>query len=81
MSRRTTGNTLLVIAALLYSVRYVAAAIFGSGVTSWNKSLFNSMLSSVGSELVTLSAIALVAGISFLVWAELETLWKSEAGK
>ena len=81
MSRRTTGNTLLVIAALMYSVRYVAAAIFGSGVTSWNERLFNSMLSSVGSELVTLSVIALVAGIVFLVWAELEFLKKPEPGK
>jgi hypothetical protein len=81
MSRRTTGNTLLVIAALLYSVRHVAAAIFGSGVTSWNERLFNSMLSSVGSELVTLSAFALVAGILFLVWAELESWGKPEAGK
>lgn len=81
MSRRTTGNTLLVIAALLYSVRYVAAAIFGSGVTSWNERLFNSMLSSVGSELVTISAITLVSGIVFLVWAELEFLKKPEPGK
>jgi len=81
MSRRTTGNALLVIAALLYSMRYLSAAIFGSGVASWNKQIFNSMLSSVGSELVTLSTIALIAGILFLVWAELEALGKSKAGK
>jgi len=62
-------------------MRYLSAAIFGSGVASWNKQIFNSMLSSVGSELVTLSTISLIAGIAFLVWAELETVWKAKAGK
>ncbi|WP_139209433.1 hypothetical protein [Paenibacillus sp. OK003] len=48
MSRRTTGTLLLVIAALLYSVRYLSAAIFGSGVTSWDSDLFQGMLNYIG---------------------------------
>jgi hypothetical protein len=32
------------IAALLYSVQYMSAAIFGSGVSSWNPDVFPNML-------------------------------------
>ena len=71
MSKRSTGVVFCLIAALLYSTRYIAAAIFGSGVSTWNSELFNSMLEYVGGELVTLSIISLVVGIVYLIWAEL----------
>jgi hypothetical protein len=76
MPRRTTGTLLLGISALLYSTRYLSAAIFGSSLTTWNAKLFNAMLQSVGTELVTLSLIALIAGLAYLVWAEIEA-WRS----
>ncbi len=76
MSRRTTGTVLLGISALLYSTRYLSAAIFGSSLTTWNAKLFNAMLQSVGTELVTLSLIALIAGLAYLAWAEVEA-WLS----
>lgn len=85
MTRRTTGNVLLLISALLYSTRYLCAAIFGSSLTSWSTDLFNAMLTSVGGQFVTLSIIALVAGIGYLVWAEFEAIqhskkWMEESG-
>ncbi|WP_315795003.1 hypothetical protein [Paenibacillus sp. BIC5C1] len=72
MSRRTTGTLLLVIAALLYSVRYLSAAIFGSGVTSWDSDLFQGMLNYIGTAPRNWSVGALILGLFYLVWAEYE---------
>ena len=72
MNKRGTGVAFCFIATMLFASRYIAAAIFGSGVTSWEKSLFNGMLEYVGSPLLILSAISLIAGIGYLVWAEKE---------
>ncbi|MEC0126570.1 hypothetical protein [Paenibacillus pabuli] len=72
MSRRTTGTLLLVIAAFLYGVRYVSAAIFGSGVTSWDSDLFQGMLNYVGTAPQSWSIAALILGLFYLVWAEYE---------
>lgn len=72
MSRRTTGTMLLFISALLYATRYLSAAIFGSGISSWSRELFQAMLINVGRELVIFSAISLIAGLAYLIWAEVE---------
>ncbi|WP_181393261.1 MULTISPECIES: hypothetical protein [Paenibacillus] len=74
MSRRTTGTLLLVIAALLYSVRYLSAAIFGSGVTSWDSDLFQGMLNYIGTAPQSWSIAALILGLFYLVWAEYEAI-------
>jgi hypothetical protein len=79
MTRRTTGTLLLFSAALLHSTRYLAAAIFGSSLTNWSADLFNAMLEYVGTGLVTWSVIALVTGLIYLAWAELETFLHSKA--
>ncbi|WP_177185644.1 MULTISPECIES: hypothetical protein [Paenibacillus] len=74
MSRRTTGTLLLVIAAFLYGVRYLSAAIFGSGVTSWNSDLFQGMLNYIGTAPQSWSIAALILGLFYLVWAEYEAI-------
>lgn len=73
MHRRTVGVILLCISAFLYGVRYLSAAIFGSGVSSWNSQLFNAMLEYVGDGPLIMSWIALIAGIGYLIFAEFET--------
>ncbi len=77
MSRRTTGTALLSISAILYATRYLSAAIFGSSIQNWNQNLFNAMLEYVGQGPVIWSIIALIAGIIYLVWAEVEAFLKS----
>lgn len=72
MSRRTTGTLLLVIAAFLYGVRYLTAAIFGSGVASWSSDLFQEMLNYVGTAPRNWSMVALILGLFYLIWAEYE---------
>jgi len=70
MNRRSAGVAFCAISAFLFSSRYFAAAIFGSGVKSWSAALFRNMLSYVGDTLTVLSVIALIAGIVYLVAAE-----------
>lgn len=70
MSRRSAGISFCFIATILFCTRYIAAAIFGSGVSSWDANLFSHMLSYMGFMPLALSVISLVVGISYLVVAE-----------
>lgn len=70
MSRRAAGIGFCSIAAFLYAARYISAAIFGSGVQSWNSDIFSELLRYVGNSLTILSVIALIAGIFYLILAE-----------
>ena len=81
MSHRLTGTLLIVVAAILYVARYLSAAIIGSSLTNWNADLFNAMLQFVGRGPVTWSLIALVAGILYLVCAEVEAWRSGDPGK
>jgi len=73
MSKRATGIVFICIAAFLYGVRYLSAAIFGSNLPSWNKQMFQEMLESVGNGPLVLSVIALVIGVVYLLFAEFGT--------
>ena len=77
MKRRTAGIGLIFTAAMLYASRFITAALFGSGAMSWNKDFFRSLLQYTDQGLTTVSIIALVAGLIYLVWAEIETAKKS----
>lgn len=70
MGERGVGSIFCLIAAILFSTRYISAAIFMSGVDSWNEELFAVGLEYVGSPLKTLSIFSFIIGISYLVWAE-----------
>lgn len=71
MSRRAAGIVFVSCAALLEAGRYLAAAVFGSNVSSWNADLFQAMLQYVGSGLVVWSRALLIVGIVYLAWAEM----------
>ena len=70
MDKRGTGTVFCLIAAILFSTRYIAAAIFMSGVSSWDSGLFSSGLEYVGTPLLWGSIISLIIGVSYLLWAE-----------
>ena len=72
MSKRGTGVAFIAIAAFLFSAKYISAAIFGSGVLSWDKELFNAILSYVGSPLSVGSIFALIIGVAYITWGEYE---------
>lgn len=79
MNRRGAGVAFCVLAGVLYAMRYIAAAIFGSGISSWSQELFNAMYDYVGPGLTTFSIVSLVAGILYLLASEWETI-KKKAG-
>lgn len=70
MTRRTVGVSFCGIAAFLYAARYVSAAIFGSSLASKSAPLFASMYQYIGAGLTIAAVIALLAGVGYLVWAE-----------
>lgn len=72
MAKRGAGIAFIAISALLISVKYISAAIFGSGVASWDKGLFDAMLSYVGITLNIFSLLSLLVGVSYIAWGEYE---------
>ena len=70
MNRRGVGAIFCLISAILFSARYMTAAMFMSGVVSWDESLFAGGLEYVGSPLLVLSIISLIVGIVYLLWEE-----------
>lgn len=78
MSRRATGAVFIAISAFLYGIRYIAAALFGSTTTNWNEEMFNILLTSVGTRFNSFSLLALLVGIAYLIWAEIEEYIKKK---
>ena len=74
MSRRCAGVGLIGVAAVLYVTRYLAAALYSIGQrSSWSSEMFDAMVEYVGPRLWTWAVVALVAGVAYMVWAELTT--------
>lgn len=67
MNNKGVGSIFCLIAAILLGVRYVAAAVFMSGVSSWSAELFASGLAYIGPVPLIAAAVALVIGLCFLV--------------
>ena len=58
------GATLFGVAAFLYAMRYIAAALFmGPGLSNWDYSLFEAAYGYVGDGLTNWAVAALVAGL------------------
>ncbi|MFW6029883.1 MAG: hypothetical protein ACOCRO_06470 [Halanaerobiales bacterium] len=72
MNKKGAGVMLCLISSLLFISRYVSAAIFGSGISTWSSDLYNAMVKYVGPDLLYASSVALIIGIIYLLWAELE---------
>ena len=51
---------------LMTAARYLSAAVFMSGATSWDSDLFRAGLSYTGSSLQVAAVLALVVGVIFL---------------
>lgn len=78
MSRRVVGIGLIVISVFLYGIRYLSAALLGSSMPNWSQSTFQSLLHTVGYGPSKLSVIALIVGILYLIWAEIDEFIKNK---
>lgn len=74
MSRRTTGVAFCAIAAVLFGVRYLVAGliIVAQHPGTMDSGMFAFALSYAGTPLLTMSILSLIAGIAYLVWAEVD---------
>lgn len=66
MNNKGIGTIFCLISAMLMCTRYITAAIFMSGVSSWDSDLFSDALEFIGSPLKIASVVALITGIIFL---------------
>ena len=66
MNNKGVGATFCLIASILMSARYLAAAIFMSSIKSWDSTLFQNGLEYVGSPLKVAAIVSLVVGVCFL---------------
>jgi|LAHU01.1.fsa_nt_gb hypothetical protein len=66
MNNKGIGTIFCLISAILTSARYLAAATFMSGVSSWDSELFSIGLGYIGAPLKIISIIALLVGVVFL---------------
>lgn len=66
MENKIVGAIFCFMSAVLISAQYISAAIFMSGVASWNAILFAAGLEYVGPFLAIVAGIAFIIGILFL---------------
>ena len=78
MSKRITGALLCVGAAILYAARSVAGAIYHPDLLSEYQ--YRQGLYYAGKAIWPLFALFLIAGIAYLVWAEVEA-WREKHPK
>ncbi len=72
MGKRWTGTVFCLTAVILFSARYITAAIFMSNITSWDSELFSAGLEYQGLGLLIAAIVSLIVGIIYIVWAEKE---------
>ena len=78
MNNTGIGVIFCLIAAILTAVRYIAAALFMSNVSTWSAELFQSGLDYVGTPLKTAAIVSLIAGIVFLAFGVFQDLRKAK---
>ncbi len=76
MTRQLVGAVFLAVAAILYAARHVGAMVYNANKTGDMNEAYESALRVGGAELLTLSVIALVVGLAYLLWGEYES-WAS----
>jgi hypothetical protein len=73
VARQLVGAVFLAVAAILYAARHVGAMVYVANKTGEMSEAYRSALRVGGAELLTLSVIALVAGLAYLLWGEYES--------
>ena len=66
MNNKGVGAVFCLISALLMAARYLSAAIFMSGISTWSSEMFQTSLEYIGPALPTAAIAALIVGAVFL---------------
>lgn len=81
MNNKGVGSIFCLISALLMCARYLSAAIFMNGGSTWDSELFAAGLEYVGSPLRIACIISLVVGILFLAYGIYQDIKKDKSTK
>ena len=80
MTRQLVGAVFLAVAAIPYAARHIGAMVYIADKTGDMNEAHRFALRVGGSELLTLSVIALVIGLAYLLWGEYESReWRRES--
>ena len=71
------GAVFCLISAILISAKYISAAIFMSGVNTWDATLFAAGLGYVG-PFLSIASVALIVGLLFLGYGVYEEIGKNK---
>lgn len=77
VKKRVEGLVFIIIAAILYSTRYICAAIYMSDISAigyYGDGAIRNGLKFVGNEPLILSAISLAIGVIYLIYAEVSEI-------
>ena len=66
MNNKGVGAVFCLIASILMAARYVTAAIFMSGISTWSSEMFQTSLDYIGPALPIAAIAALIVGVVFL---------------
>ena len=66
MNNKGVGAVFCLISAILMAARYLSAAIFMSGISTWNSEMFQTSLEYIGPALPIAAIAALIIGVIFL---------------
>lgn len=77
MNNKGIGTVFCFISAILISAKYISAAVFMNGGTTWDATLFAAGLEYVGPVLSIASIAALIVGILFLGYGIYEDVKKN----
>jgi hypothetical protein len=72
VTRQLVGAMFLAIAAALYGVRHLGAAIISANKTGNLSEQYRLAFDAVGGELSVLAIIAALVGVAYLAWGEYE---------
>lgn len=73
MKKQILGSIFLLIASILYSAKYISAAISGVNSTMWGEEEFSQFLSFVPLPLNIAILTSLVIGLTYFVWGILDS--------
>jgi hypothetical protein len=73
VTRQLVGAVFLAVAAILYAARHLGAMVYIANKTGDMNEAYRFALRVGGSELLSLSTIALVVGLAYLLWGEYES--------
>lgn len=69
---KIVGAILCLCAAILFSARYISAAVYMSGVSAVGNGFFQDGLNYVGPALLIAAVISLIAGVVFIIYGSIK---------